>query len=91
MLCRQVQFRTLPMYGALSTMPPWPQSKHVLYSKSRSCAIPPLFMNVWMQSTWADLDLRRDGAVVVVVALHAALAEEPRVVAIVVPVARGVT
>ena len=34
---------------------PWPQSKQVLNSKSRSCAIPPLFMNVWMQSTWATL------------------------------------
>ena len=55
MLCRQVQFRTLPMYGALSTMAPWPQSKQVLNSKSRSCAIAPLPMNVWMQSTWATL------------------------------------
>ena len=51
----KVQFRTLPMCGALSTMAPWPQSTHVLNSKSRSCAIPPLFMNVCRQSTWAGL------------------------------------
>ena len=37
MLCRQVQFRTLP-FAPLSTMAPWPQSKQVLNSKSRSCA-----------------------------------------------------
>ena len=53
MLPRKVQPRTLPMCGALSTMHIWWKSKQVLYSKSRSCAISPLAVNVWRQSTWA--------------------------------------
>ena len=60
----------------------WWKSKQVLYSKSRSCAI--AVAREGLEAIHVGRpDLPMGAAVIVVVSLYAALAEEPRIVAIV--------